>query len=101
MPAKDHGLRVPPGAETDPQAQELIRAWVAHGGLHCSLNVGAWSKDEAICWGVLLSDVARHVADALRAQKRIDEQETIEKIRTVFNDELDSPTAEATGGFAE
>lgn len=94
-------LLIPPTARTDEKAREMLRAWIAHGGLHCSLNVGTWEKNEAVGWGILLTDVVRHVADALEKSKGISKAETTEEIRRVFNDELDAPTAEATGEFVE
>jgi hypothetical protein len=98
MPAE---LSVPPGAVSDKNACELIRAWAAHGGLHCSLNVEAWPDDKAaIGWGILLSDVVRHVADALQQSKGLDRAETSNQIRAVFNSELSAPTADTKGGFA-
>lgn len=93
-------LNVPPGALTDQQAQELVRAWAAHGGLQCSLNPNAWPKSmAAVGWGILLSDIARHVADALHQTENLDKKGTLCQIRSVFNKEIDSPTAEATGNF--
>jgi len=93
-------LQVPPGVATDKNACELVRAWAAHGGLQCSLNVGAWKDDqEQIGWGILLSDIARHVADALYQSKHADKDQTLSKIRAVFNSELNVPTAEANGKF--
>jgi len=93
-------LEIPPGARTDKEASELIRAWAAHGGLQCSLNVDAWSGDQTtIGWGILLSDIARHVANALHESRQLDVARTLGQIRKVFNSELDSPTAEATGNF--
>ena len=92
-------LLIPPGAMSDKQSCELLRAWAAHGGLQCSLNVDAWSEDQAVYWGILLSDVARHVADALFQRKHLNKTETLSRIRGVFNSELESPTAEAQGKF--
>ena len=55
---EDKSISIPPDALTDPEAREMLRAWVAHEGLHCSLNIGQWGEREAAGWGVLLSDVA-------------------------------------------
>ncbi|MGO9086577.1 MAG: DUF5076 domain-containing protein [Candidatus Sulfotelmatobacter sp.] len=97
MPAE---LRVPPGALSDKQSCELVRAWAAHGGLQCALNVNAWTDDMlAIGWGILLSDIARHVADAVQQTKNLDRERTLSKIRDVFNSELDKPTGETAGKF--
>jgi len=92
-------LPVPPSARSDKKAQELIRAWSAHNGLHCSLNVGSWGDNERVAWAIVLTDVVQHVANALNEEKGWDKAETIREIRRVFNEELDSPTAEATGEF--
>jgi len=90
---------IPPSARSDKQARELVRAWVAHGGLHCSLSVDNWGEEERAAWGILLTDVARHVADALYKSKNWDKAETIAEIRRVFNAELDHPTDEPQGKF--
>jgi hypothetical protein len=50
-------------------------------------------------WGILLSDIARHVADAMQQTKNLDEAGTLSRIRSVFNSELDKPTADVAGKF--
>ena len=93
-------LTIPPGALSDKQSQELVRAWAANGGLQCSLNPNAWPEDTAaVGWGILLSDIARHVADALYQAKNMDRESTLGQIRSVFNEELDAPSAETNGKF--
>ena len=96
---KINELPIPPGARSDNKAVELIRAWAAQRGLHCSLSVDNWGENARIGWGILLTDVARHVADALLQQKKLDRGETLKEIRRVFNAELDSPTADPSGKF--
>ncbi len=90
---------IPPSARSDKQAREVIRAWVAHGGLHCSLRVENFGEEERTVWGILLTDVARHVADALCKSKSWDKAGTIAEIRRIFNAELDHPTDEPQGKF--
>lgn len=93
-------LSIPSAAVKDKKACELLRAWIAHGGLQCSLNVGVWDDEHAtIGWGILLTDIVRHVANALHETKGWDRDETINKIRAVFNAELNNPTADAKGRF--
>src|SRR5207244_2495933 len=93
-------LEIPPGAKSDKQATELIRAWAAHGGLQCSLNINAWSGEQTmIGWGILLSDIARHVSNALYESQQLDRTRTLAEIQRVFNSELESPTADANGNF--
>jgi hypothetical protein len=92
-------LVVPPAAEKDPNSREMIRAWIADKALHCSLNVGTWAEREAIGWGILLSDVARHVADALEKSEGKDKGQFLDEVKRVFNDELEAPSAETEGSF--
>jgi hypothetical protein len=94
-----HELPVPPSARSDKNAQEVVRAWVAHGGLHCSLNVDSFGEGERTVWGILLTDVVRHVANALHEAKGWDKAETVREIKRVFNAELDDPTADPSGKF--
>ena len=82
------------GAE---RAQEVLRAWVADGGLVCALQPDAWENTAA--WGLLLADLARHVADATRELKGVDAAVTLAGIRAMFEAELDAPTDEARGHF--
>jgi hypothetical protein len=95
----DNQLPVPPSARSDRNAREVLRAWAAHGGLHCSLNVDSWGDEERTVWGIILTDVVRHVANALSEAKGWDQAETVQEIRRVFNAELDKPTADPSGKF--
>jgi hypothetical protein len=93
-------LQIPPNVAADSNAAELIRAWASGGGLICSLNPTAWPKDQAaIAWGLLLSDIARHVADALQGSYGLDKAAMLARLRSVFDTELDRPTAETEGKF--
>jgi hypothetical protein len=97
MPAE---LAYPASVASDPQLCEIARAWVAHGGLHCSLRPDVWPADKAaIGWDILVSDFVRHVADALAPTHSLDKKQTLAHIRSVFDKELSAPTAETRGGF--
>ncbi|WP_321472870.1 DUF5076 domain-containing protein [uncultured Paludibaculum sp.] len=93
----DRDLSVPAEVETDPKAREVVRAWVANGGLVCALRPETWS--DASIWGILLADVARHVANAVHDLNGDEPGATVEKIRALFNAELAAPTDEPTGHF--
>lgn len=96
-------IGIPPAALADPDAFEMARVWIAQQGLHCVLNVGTYRDSgfrEATAWGVMLADMARHVADALLAagdEKGADE--ALAEIRRSIAVELDDPTSLATGEF--
>jgi len=63
--AQSDQLRVPEPARTDAKSFELLRVWIAHQDQHISMRVGVWKEPEA--WGMMLADLARHIAAALRA----------------------------------
>lgn len=88
-------LSVPAEVAKDPKASEVLRAWVANGGLVCSLRPEIW--DEPANWGILLADVARHVANAVNELNGSDPDVTLAAIQDYFNRELDDPTDEASG----
>jgi len=87
---RSNELIVPAGTKTDPKAQEVLRAWVADGNLHVSLRVETWNDPTA--WGVVLADLAKHVAKAYGLHKHLDEVQALERIKAVMDAELPSPT---------
>ena len=91
-------LVIPPAALADAKAAEMVRAWVANDDLHCTLRIGAWEDPAA--WGVLLADLARHIAHAHHEQEGVDVDACLEDIREAFDAEMDSPTDAVTGEFA-
>lgn len=88
-------LPVPPVAEADNLARELVRVWAAGGRQCVSIEIGLWSDPAA--WGLLLVDLARHIANAYEQQDARDRRETLERIRTAFDAEWETPTDEPTG----
>ena len=91
---------IPPEALTDPNSREVLRAWVANEGLHISLWIPeAW--DDPGHWGVALTDVMRHLADAYQKSQGVAPQATIARIQEMIAAELSSPTDTPTGGFVE
>jgi hypothetical protein len=85
--------------ELPENAVELLRAWVIDGNLHCQLNIGPSDEYATIIFAILLSDVARHVAEVLQKTQGIPPAETLTKLRQHFNAELNSPSADTKGGF--
>ncbi len=72
------------------------RVWVAEKGQHVSLLIGTWEDPTA--WGIVLADLARHVAHGYYQDMKMDRAETLAGIRKLFLAELDSPTDEPKGG---
>jgi Domain of unknown function (DUF5076) len=93
----DRDLGVPSEVVSDAKAREVLRAWVANEGLVCALRPETWP--DVVAWGIVLADVTRHVANAVRDLRGDDPAATVAKIREIYNSELTDPTAEPTGGF--
>src|SRR5436853_1522321 len=81
-------LVIPPTA-LEQGGVEVLRAAIVDGGLHVSLR-RAFDDPEA--WGMLIADLARHVARIYATEDKFPEEETIERIRALFDAEMDSPT---------
>lgn len=88
-------LLIPPAAEGDPKAVEVIRVWVAKGGQHVSINPLVWRDPQG--WGIVLADLARHLANAYQQELGLDWQETLSKITDLLVAELRRPTDTARG----
>jgi len=91
----ENELLIPPAAEEDPKAMEVIRVWVAKGGQHVSLNPLVWKDPQA--WGIVLADLAGHVANAYEQALGLDRGETMRKITDLLVAELTNPTDSARG----
>jgi len=95
-------LVIPPAAQRDEESIQMLSAWIAENGLHCTLNVGMWREtgiDEPAAWGKLLADVARHIGGALKEQTGANAVAVVDSIVRSFLDELGEPTTDAQGGF--
>lgn len=89
MAAHKGEIDIPPNASWDPDATELLRAWTTKGSLEVCLK-RAWDKPDA--WGILLTDLARHVARAFAHDGICTEAEALKRIRSVLDAEWDEPT---------
>ena len=81
-------LQVPPAA-LEQGGVEILRAAIVAGGLHVSLR-RAFDDPEA--WGMLIADVARHAARIFARETSWTEEEVLERVRSMFDAEMDAPT---------
>ncbi len=81
-------LPVPPDAQ-EVGGHEVLRAFVVDGGLSVSLQR---AFDEPQTWGVLLVDLARHVARIYAEEAEMTEAQALSEIRRMFDAEWDRPT---------
>jgi hypothetical protein len=84
-------LPPPPEAYTAANCGEILRAWVVDGGLSVSLAPMSFGK-EPYLWGMALVDIARHVARAFENEGVESFDETLVKIRLMFDREWSRPT---------
>ena len=93
MSAKDE-LVIPDAAGRDARSFELLRVWIAEKSQHVSLR-NAWQDPAA--WGIMLADLAKHVANAYQQEAGLDAKETLRRITNALHVELKTATAEPTG----
>ncbi len=92
-------LPVPPAAASSRKAIELARIWAADGAQHVSLSAGVW-KDPA-AWGVMLVDLAKHVANAYAQSGQTTHAAALARIREGLEAEWSKPTDEPKGGLID
>jgi hypothetical protein len=88
-------LVIPDAATQDLHSFELLRVWVANNAQHVSLRPGVW--DDPAAWGVMLADLARHVANAYHQDAGIDKKKALQRIKIALDAELSAPTDDPAG----
>jgi hypothetical protein len=91
-------LPVPPAAETDTEALEMIRGWIIESELHISLAAWVW-KDEPQTWGRMLAEAAGHLADAIARDTGTPRDLVFAKIRGSIIANLDDLPDTLDGDF--
>lgn len=82
-------LPVPESVVAARQKAEMARIWIADGDQVVTLSPRMW--DDPGAWGLMLVDLAKHVALAYEA-KGVSEKEALAKIRAAMDAEWTSPT---------
>jgi Domain of unknown function (DUF5076) len=85
-------LHVPPAA-LEQGGVEVLRAVIVDGGLQVSLRR---AFDDPDAWGMLMADVARHIARIYAKETALQEPEVLERVREIFDAEMDVPTDPGT-----
>jgi hypothetical protein len=94
--AADKNLSIPPAAQRDKASFEVLRVWIAEKGQHVSIRSGAW--EDPFAWGIVLADLARHVAHAHKLQNEdTDTDAFLQRLLEGFQAEIDNPTDEPEG----
>jgi hypothetical protein len=79
-------LTVPMAVQVDPNACELVRVWIANNEQHVSLRSGVWEDPAA--WGIMLADLARHVAETYKRDAGREVGATLQRIMAGIHAEL-------------
>src|SRR5262245_58577483 len=95
MPTRE--LPIPPEASDGQKATEVVRAWIVDRHLVCSLLPGAFEDPQG--WGVLLADLANHIADGLAEARGMNREVVLRAIALGFGAEMANSSAEHTGRF--
>ncbi len=96
-------LVIPQAAQRDADAVQVLSAWVAERGLHCSLSIGMWRENghnESRAWGILLADTIRHIANATAERYGESAPDVLAAVLSSLQDELGDPTSPAVGAFS-
>jgi hypothetical protein len=89
-------LEIPPAATRDKAGFEVLRVWIAEKGQHVSIRSGAW--EDPFAWGIVLADLARHIALAQHLHKpETDVELFVERLLEGFHAEIENPTDEPEG----
>ena len=80
----------PPPVAANKEAVEVLRVWAMPGEAQQFSVQPCWRDPGA--WGLLLVDVARHVSQAY-AQRGMNKEEALQRIKELFDAEWASPTS--------
>jgi Domain of unknown function (DUF5076) len=87
---------MPRPVANEPRAFEIARIWgVSGGGQHLSLSTNVVADPSS--WGILLVNLAKHVASAYQQTKGLDAEQTLKGIKAAFDAEWNEPTDRPRG----
>lgn len=92
-------LAPPSIVNTDPSARELLRVWVTQEGQHMAIAGETWGDPAA--WGLLLVDLAKHVANMYEQTSGRPKSVVLERIHEGFKAEWSAATDAPTGGLVD
>ena len=88
-------LIIPPEAQKDPKAFEILRVWAANGEQHVTIH--SELKGEAYDFGYMLASLALHGARLYSERFTISVKEALNHIVDGFNDEVNHQDSDVSG----
>ena len=79
-------LPIPDPVEHDPGSFQLLSVWIASGNQHIALRAEVW--DDPAAWGLMLADLARHIASTYELDNGTDRSTTLKRLKAGFDVEL-------------
>lgn len=76
-------LDLPDGVHDAERADEVLRAWVADGGLHVTFNPDTFGHDVSE-WGRMLGDIAQHIAIAVELDGQMPREQALALVAEAF-----------------
>lgn len=92
---RKHELPIPPNAATNDKARELLRVWASNGKQHVTLAAGLW--EDPASWGIMLVDLAKHLANAYNKNRGDDRNIVLTRIKEAFEAEWKNATDQPSG----
>ena len=90
-------LELPDGVHDAEMALEVLRAWIADGGLHVIFNPETFSHDVSE-WGRLLGDVAQHIAHAVELDGQVGREDALAAMLDAFQRSIGRPDPDTMTG---
>jgi len=91
---KRRELAPPPIAVAQPKSVEILRVWAVPDGPQQVTLITQW--DDPGMWGLMLADIARHVAEAY-ARRGVDRERALARVKELFDAEWSGPTTRIKG----
>jgi hypothetical protein len=88
-------LIIPPAAQKNPKAFEILRVWAANGEQHVTIH--SELNGEAYDFGYILADLALHGANLYSEKFNISVKEALNKVVNGFNDEINNQNGDVSG----
>src|SRR3569623_1647628 len=88
-------LVAPVAAVEDAMSFEIARVWLANGAQHVRLRADVWPDPAA--WGIVLAELARHVALAYHEREDHAIEDVLERVLAGFQSELEFPQPQNRG----
>jgi len=88
-------LDIPPEAQKDPKAFELLRVWAANGEQHVTIH--SEPKGKAYDFGYMLADLGFHGANLYSERFNVSVKEALNDIIDGFKDEINNQDSDISG----